>query len=154
MAPVGASFTLLMCYSESVLRFKGLSLWLRGKEPSSNAGDEGLIPGLGRSLGEGNGNPLQFLPGKSHGQRNLVGFSLWAWKRVRQGLVTKQQQQHTKAQGLLEVKLTTILDQFMSYPVAMPFFFLKVMLCSLPISIRPWGYVWILYQLLTISGSL
>ena len=25
-----------------------------------NAGDLGLIPGLGRSLGEGNGNPLQY----------------------------------------------------------------------------------------------
>ena len=78
MAPVGASFTLLMCYSESVLRLKGLSLWLRGKEPSSNAGDEGLIPGLGRSLGEGNGNPLQFLPGKSHGQFLPGKSPLWA----------------------------------------------------------------------------
>jgi len=30
---------------------------------------------LGKSPGEGNGNPLQYpcLPGKSHGQRNLVG---------------------------------------------------------------------------------
>jgi len=28
---------------------------------------------LGRSPGEGNGNPLQdYLPGKSHGQRSLV----------------------------------------------------------------------------------
>ena len=26
----------------------------------ANAGDVGLIPGLGRSLGEGNGNPLQY----------------------------------------------------------------------------------------------
>ena len=25
-----------------------------------DAGDPGLIPGLGRSLGEGNGNPLQY----------------------------------------------------------------------------------------------
>ena len=29
------------------------------KEPACNAGDLGLIPGLGRSPGEGNGNPLQ-----------------------------------------------------------------------------------------------
>ena len=27
-----------------------------GKESTSNAGDPGLIPGLGRSPGEGNGN--------------------------------------------------------------------------------------------------
>ena len=30
-----------------------------GKEPAYNAGDPGLIPGSGRSPGEGNGNPLQ-----------------------------------------------------------------------------------------------
>ena len=28
------------------------------KNPPANAGDEGLIPGLGRSPGEGNGDPL------------------------------------------------------------------------------------------------
>ena len=31
-----------------------------GKESACNAGDLGLIPGLGRSTGEGNGNPLQY----------------------------------------------------------------------------------------------
>ena len=31
-----------------------------GKESVYNAGDLGLIPGLGRSPGEGNGNPLQY----------------------------------------------------------------------------------------------
>ena len=31
-----------------------------GKESACNAGDPGLIPGSGRSLGEGNGNPLQY----------------------------------------------------------------------------------------------
>ena len=30
------------------------------KNPPINAGDLGLIPGLGRSLGEGNGNQLQY----------------------------------------------------------------------------------------------
>ena len=28
--------------------------------PACNAGDQGSIPGLGRSPGEGNGNPLQY----------------------------------------------------------------------------------------------
>ena len=28
--------------------------------PPANAGDVGSIPGLGRSLGEGNGNPFQY----------------------------------------------------------------------------------------------
>ena len=31
-----------------------------GKVSVYNAGDPGSIPGLGRSLGEGNGNPLQY----------------------------------------------------------------------------------------------
>ena len=30
-----------------------------GKESACNAGDQSLIPGSGRSPGEGNGNPLQ-----------------------------------------------------------------------------------------------
>ena len=47
-----------------------------------DAGDEGSILGLGRSLGGGHGNPLQyaclgsFLPG----QRSLVGYSPWGCK--------------------------------------------------------------------------
>ena len=31
-----------------------------GKETACNAGDPGSIPGLGRSSGKGNGNPLQY----------------------------------------------------------------------------------------------
>ena len=31
-----------------------------GKESACNAGDLGLIPGLGKSPGEGNGNPRQY----------------------------------------------------------------------------------------------
>ena len=30
------------------------------KNPPASAGDAGLIPGLGRSPGEGNGNPIQY----------------------------------------------------------------------------------------------
>ena len=40
--------------------------------------DEGLIPGSGRSPGEGYGNPLQYsCLEKSHGQRSLVGYHPW-----------------------------------------------------------------------------
>ena len=47
------------------------------KTPPANAGDIGLIPGSGRSPGEGNGNPPTpvYLSGKSHGQRSIVGYS-------------------------------------------------------------------------------
>ena len=37
-----------------------LPRWLSGKESACNARDVGLIPGLGRYPGEGNGNPLQY----------------------------------------------------------------------------------------------
>ena len=100
-----------------------------GKESAYSAGDSGLMPGLGRSPGEGDGCPLQyswaflvahriknspamqcrrprfnhwvrktpwrkswqptpvFLPGEFHGQRILVGCSLWG-HRVRQDWAT------------------------------------------------------------------
>ena len=46
------------------------------KASARNAGDLGLIPGLGRSPGEGNGQPTPVLsPGEFHGQRSLVGYS-------------------------------------------------------------------------------
>ena len=38
----------------------GLPCSSDGKESACNAGDLGLIPGLGRSFGEGNGGPLQY----------------------------------------------------------------------------------------------
>ena len=62
------------------------------KNLPANAGDTGLIPGSGRSPGEGHGNTPVFLPGKCHGQRSLAGYSPWGSKRVGQDLLTKQQQ--------------------------------------------------------------
>ena len=49
---------------------------LDGKEPACNVGDLGLIPGLGRTPGEGNGNPLQYCYLENpHGQRSLEDCS-------------------------------------------------------------------------------
>ena len=54
---------------------------LNGKESACNAGDLGSIPGLGRSLGGGHGNPLQYSYLENpHGQRSLVGYSPWGLK--------------------------------------------------------------------------
>ena len=52
-----------------------------GKESTYNPEDPGLIPGLGRSPGEGNGNSAPVsLPGKLHEQRSLAGYSPWGCK--------------------------------------------------------------------------
>ena len=60
-----------------------------GKESACNAGDPGLIPGSGRSPGEGHGNPLQYscLENPMNGgawQATVRGVT-----RVRHDLVTK-----------------------------------------------------------------
>ena len=60
------------------------------KESTCNAGDLGSIPGLGRSPGGGNGNPLQYSCLENpHGQRSLAGCSLWGSQRVGHSWATK-----------------------------------------------------------------
>ena len=52
-----------------------------GKESTCNVGDLGSIPGMGRSPGEGHGNPLQYSSLENpHRQRSLVGYSPWGHK--------------------------------------------------------------------------
>ena len=48
------------------------------ENPPANAGDirdSGLIPGLGRSFGGGRQPTPVLVPGESHKQRDLVGYS-------------------------------------------------------------------------------
>ena len=55
------------------------------KNPVANAGearDTGSIPGLGRSLGGGHGNPHSRPSGEVHGQRSLVAYSPWSRKEL------------------------------------------------------------------------
>ena len=59
----------------------GLSGGLDSKESSSNARDQGLLPGLRRSPGERKWQPIPVsLPGESHGQRRLASCSPWGHK--------------------------------------------------------------------------
>ena len=72
---------------EDLLTFKNVSINVRlcsqplsggsdSKESACNAGDLGSIAGLGRSPGEGHGNPLQHSGLENpHGQRSLAGYS-------------------------------------------------------------------------------
>ena len=71
---------------------KGLPWWL-SIESTYNAGDMGSIPGLGRSPGKGNGNPLQYSClgnpiDRGDGRATVLGVS----KRVIRDLAVKQQQ--------------------------------------------------------------
>ena len=54
----------------------GLPWWLRWQRIFRRPG---LIPGQGRSLGEGNSYPLEQL---LHGQRSLAGYSPWGHKEL------------------------------------------------------------------------
>ena len=65
-----------LCITKSV--FPGGS---DSKESSYNVEDLGLIPGLGRSLGGGDGNLLQYSCLENpHGQRILASYSPWGCK--------------------------------------------------------------------------
>ena len=72
---------------------RGLPRWFSGKEPACNAGDSESIPGLGRSPGEGNGNPLEY----SCLENPMDRGAWWATvhrviKELGHDLVTKQHQ--------------------------------------------------------------
>ena len=84
----------LSFFLSCIKRFPGGS---EVKVSASNAGDPGLIPGFDSWVGKIPWRrkwqpPPVFLPGKSRGQRSLVGYSPWGCKRVRHDLATKQQQ--------------------------------------------------------------
>ena len=61
------------------------------KESACNAGDLGSIPESGRSLGEGNGNPLQYPCLGNSMDRGAWWAAAHGIARVRHNLVTKQQ---------------------------------------------------------------
>ena len=56
---------------------------------SCNAGDTGLIPGLGRSSAEGNGNPLHYSCLENPMDRGAWRATVNGIARVRHDLVTK-----------------------------------------------------------------
>ena len=56
----GSHYPLAKGIFRSVLENSGFSRGSDGKESACNAGRSGLIPGLGRPPGEGNGNPLKY----------------------------------------------------------------------------------------------
>ena len=67
------------------------------KNPPASAGDVGLIPGREDPLEEEMAPTPVSLPGKSHEERRLVGYSPWGHKRVGHDLATE----HSTAQELI-----------------------------------------------------
>ena len=60
------------------------------KNPPTNAGDEGSIPGWGRSLGEENGTPLQYSCLENPMDRG-------AWRATVPGVVESDMTEHAHA---------------------------------------------------------
>ena len=67
-----------------------------GKKSACNVGDLGLIPGLGRFSGEGNGNPLQDSCLENPKDRGAWWVTFMQLQKVGDNLATKQQQQMEK----------------------------------------------------------
>ena len=89
-----------------------------GKESACNAGDLGSIPGLGWSLGRGDGNPFQYSCLENpHGQRSLAGYSPWSHKELdmTEQLSTAQHKSLIKPWALKERELYFILLCLLSH---------------------------------------
>ena len=70
-----------MCIYNNI--YEGFPGGSAGKKSAGNKGDLGLIPGSGRSPGEGNGNPLQYsCLENSMDKRSLAGYSPWGRKEL------------------------------------------------------------------------
>ena len=63
-----------------------------GKESACSAGDLGLIPGLGRSSGEENGNPLQYSCLENPMDRGVWQATVHGVTRVGHDIVTRERE--------------------------------------------------------------
>ena len=88
--------------------------WLSGKEAAYKAGDtgdSGSIPGLGRSLGERNGNPLQYSCLENPMDRGPWQAAVQGSQRVRHDWATNTfnfYQKHTKPTNISVLRDTNI----------------------------------------------
>ena len=75
------------CLRQKTILKNTIKLWsslvAQIKNPPANAGDAGSIPGLGRSPGEGNGNPLQYSCLENSTERG-------AWRATVHGIPKRQ----------------------------------------------------------------
>ena len=77
-----------------------LPWWLSGKEFTCQSRRCGFDLWVRKTPWRKKWQPIPvFLPGRSHGQRILAGYSPWGHKKVRHDLVTKQQQHCIEHRG-------------------------------------------------------
>ena len=77
--------------------YVGLPWWLSGKESVCQCRRAEFNSWVQKIPWKRKRQPTPvFLPGKSHGQRSLAGYSPWGRKRVGQDLVSEQQEQTGK----------------------------------------------------------
>ena len=81
------------------------------ENPPDNAGDMGSVPGWGKSLGEGNGSPLQILAWEITWTEEPGGLLFMGLQRVGHDLTTKQQQQHILLYTLITQKYIAIITK-------------------------------------------
>ena len=82
--PIASITSFFLGIKSTPYHSNGLPRWLsdRGCLPMQEMWDAVSIPGSGRFPGGGNGNPLQYSCWENpHGQRSLVGYSLWSHKK-------------------------------------------------------------------------
>ena len=92
----------------------GLPWWLSGKEPTCQCGRHGFNPWVRKIPWRKTWQPTPvFLPGKSHGQRSLMGYSPWGHKRVRQDLATEQQDKVKGSKGPDIINASDILHKIL-----------------------------------------
>ena len=99
------------------------------KNPPAIGGDGGSIPGLERSPGGGNGSPLQYFPGESHGQRSLAGYrvrlnwSNWARTHIYNWITKLYTLQHCKSTVLhkiFKMNLSNLCSNISNYFLLFP----------------------------------
>ena len=78
------------------------------KNPPTNAGHPGSIPGLGISPGEQSGNPLQCFRLGNPMERDPAGYSRWGCKRFGHDLTIKQFYIQIITQVILNFQFTIV----------------------------------------------
>ena len=110
--------------------FVQLPQWLSGKESACNSGDPGSIPGLRRSPGEGNGDPLQY----SCRDNPMNGGAWWA-------TVHGNMTEHTDRHHALETALSSFLNPYSCLTISWSLFMILSTLSKCRFFSRCW--IWL-----------